>query len=107
MFTDLGRIVSGVFNFIVGVAILGLVFRVLLRLFGANPTADFVRFIYDSTTPLLSPFRGIFQSEVISKDHVLEFSTLFAIVIYLLVAWLVTELIEFVTYNANRTYRKM
>lgn len=106
MFTDLGRIITGIFNFIIGIAILGLILRFLLRLFGANPESGFVEFIYESTRSLLAPFRGIFESQVVSSNHVIEFSTLFAIAIYLLVAWLITELIDFVTYNASQTYRR-
>lgn len=93
-------------NFVSGVVLLGLVIRFLLRLFGANPESDFVEFIYDSTSTLLEPFRGIFSPYVVEPGHVFEFSTLIAIVIYSIIAWLIIEFIEFIAYSASSSYRK-
>lgn len=70
--------------------------RFLLRLFGANVQAPFVQFIYSSSTPLLEPFRGIFPVRVIESGMVMEFSTLFAILMYALFAYLIMELIAWV-----------
>lgn len=87
--------------FITSLAVLGLALRFALRLFNANTSADFTRFIYDSTAPLLEPFRTIFQPAVIESGSVFEYSTLFAIIIYMLVAWLIVELIEIITYRGS------
>jgi len=103
---QLGDILITLLNFIFGLAILGLVLRFILRLFGANQSADFVRFIYNSTDSLLDPFRFIFPRVVFDGNNVIEFSTLFAILIYLLIAYLITELIAYITYTASRTYRQ-
>ncbi|KXK26169.1 MAG: YGGT family protein [candidate division WS6 bacterium OLB20] len=101
---SLSDFLVGLINFTFGLAMLGLVFRFLFRLFGANPTADIVEFLYTSTAPLLSPFRGIFEPYVVDPGNVLEFSTLIAIAFYALAAWLLTELVLVLT-DSFRSYR--
>lgn len=83
-------------NFIFGLAEAFLGFRFLLKLFGANPEAGFAAWIYSVSQPLLDPFRGIFPT-VVEGQYIIEFSTLFAILIYALIAWLLTQLIFGVT----------
>lgn len=105
MFKDkIVNLIIAVINITFGIAVLGLFFRFIFRLFGANPSSDFVRFLYDSTNPLLSPFRTIFEPYVIDNKYVLEFSTLIAIAMYLLAAWLIIELIQYINYSGS-TYR--
>jgi len=70
--------------------------RFVLRLFAENPNAPFVPFIYNFSTPLLKPFRGTFPIRVIKPDIVVEFSTMFAIIIYALFAYLIIELIPWI-----------
>lgn len=67
--------------------------RVLLKLLAANPDAGFSRFIYDVTAPLVALFRGIFTTPQ-SDGSVLELSSLLAIAIYALVAYLIVRIIE-------------
>ena len=83
------NIVFSIVEFLLGI-------RLLLKLFGANAGAPFVRWIYDTTAPLLEPFRGAFSSPVLEGRYVLEFNTLFALIIYLLVSYLLLEFLEFV-----------
>ncbi len=86
--------------------ILGLGFFLLL--FGANPTSDFVRWVYRSLNRAMEPFRGIFEpielgtagnSEVAS---VFDTSVLFAMIIYALLAMLVGAFIRWLTYRLHR-----
>jgi uncharacterized protein YggT (Ycf19 family) len=58
----------------------------LLQLFGADPSAGFVEFIYRSTQRAMAPFRGIFEPVVLSDDSTLDVSILFAILVYTFVA---------------------
>ncbi|WP_270179827.1 YggT family protein [Alkalihalobacillus sp. CinArs1] len=69
-------------RFIVGIveAIIGL--RILLTLFSANPSAPFVQLIYDLSEPLLYPFRNIFPTREFGDQFVIEFSAVFALIIY-------------------------
>lgn len=81
----IGRFIAGFINFFVGIAELFLGLRVVLRLFGANPDNAFVQFVYDSSSVLLDPFRGIFPTQDISPGGVVDFSALFAMLVYALV----------------------
>lgn len=79
-------------NTVFGIALLVLGLRFILKLFAARP-APFVRWVYDSSQPLLNPFFGMFPSPVIEGGSIFEFTTLFAILIYALVARLLMLLI--------------
>lgn len=72
-----------------------LVFRFILKALGANPFSGFVNLIYMLSNPLALPFSGIFKSSV-SGASAIEWSTLFAAVVYLLLAWGLTNLFQFI-----------
>jgi uncharacterized protein YggT (Ycf19 family) len=80
------RILGGLINFVLAIVEIFLGLRVILRFFAANPTSSFVHWIYTSSNTLLEPFRGIFPTEVIGKNHVVDFSALFAMLVYGLIA---------------------
>ncbi len=92
------KMVKMLISLVVNAAVVVLGLRFLLRLFGANPAAPFVGWIYEASGPLLAPFRGIFINPQLESGTFLELSTLFAIVIYLLAGyfleWLATLLKE-------------
>lgn len=67
--------------------------RFVLKLFGARTAAPFVRWIYEMSDGLIAPFRGMFPSPEIARPFVIEFSTLFALIIYSVVGYLILELI--------------
>jgi len=67
--------------------------RFFMKLLGASYSADFVRFMYGITAPLVGPFRGIFPASG-SGSYVLEPESLIAIAIYLLIGWGVVALIR-------------
>lgn len=68
-----------------------LVIRFVLRALGANAQAGFAQLIYGVTGPFVAPFQGLFGT-VQSDASVLESSTLVAIIVYALVAWLIVKL---------------
>lgn len=80
------RIVAGLINFFLALVEIFLGLRVLLRFFAANPDNSFVQWVYNSSSTLMEPFRGIFQTAVIGHNHVVDFSALFAMVVYGLIA---------------------
>ena len=86
---------TGLINFFTVLAELFLGLRVILRLFAANPDVSFVQWIYNSSDVLLSPFRGIFPTATIAPDHLLDFSALFAMVVYGLIGIALLALINF------------
>lgn len=101
MLNSINNLIIGLINIAFSISEIGLFLRFLFRLFGANPDAPFVEFLYNSTSPLLYPFRGIFEPYVIEQEFVFEFSTLIAIAIYALIAWLLAELVRFVHRQAK------
>lgn len=76
------RMVTGLINFFVALVEIFLVLRVALRFFAANPDNGFVQFIYNSSDVLLQPFRGIFPATNIGNNHIVDFTALFAMVVY-------------------------
>lgn len=78
----LGRILAAFINFFTGLVAVFLGLRIILRLFGANPEVGFVQWVYSSTNSLMQPFRGIFPTETIARDYVIDFSALFALIVY-------------------------
>ncbi|NCO10893.1 YggT family protein [Candidatus Saccharibacteria bacterium] len=69
-------------------------FRFILKLFGADSSNGFVSWVYEMSGVLLDPFAGIFPARVFENTYVLEFSTLFAMLIYAVAAILIGELIS-------------
>lgn len=67
--------------------------RFVLRLFNANITNDFVAWVYDNTRPLLEPFLSIFPNTRQEGGFSVEFSTLFAILIYAVFGYLILSLV--------------
>lgn len=84
-------------NFVVGLVIAVLSLRFILKLFGANPQAGFVSWTYETTAPLLQPFIAAFPTPSIKGGFTLEFTTLFAILVYAVAGFLLQELITVVT----------
>lgn len=79
--------------FVVGFieAVLG--FRIVLKLFGANPASPFTNLIYSVSEPFAFLFGGIFRS-TISGNSVIEWSSMFAMLVYVLVAIGLIQLIR-------------
>ena len=77
-----------------GIGLLSL--RVFLLAFSANIETPFVNFIYRTSADYLSPFRGIFPSRSINETGYLDVAALFAIIMYLLAAWGIGQLINYV-----------
>ena len=82
-----------------------LVLRLILKLVGATASNWFVNLIYDITGPLVRPFEGIIQHRTVGTDGVFEPEVVIALVIYPLLAWLVTAIIGNVWASAPRTSR--
>lgn len=78
-------------NVIFGFILFGLLIRFLFRLFDANTEAKITEFVYNSTGPLLDPFRGVFRPDTIEPGNVVEYSSLVAIIFYMLFAWLIIQ----------------
>ncbi len=67
--------------------------RVILRLLAANPNAGFTSLIYGLTFPFVAPFEGVFPSAG-AGGSVLELSSILAILIYALLAWVIVRIVH-------------
>jgi uncharacterized protein YggT (Ycf19 family) len=86
--------VGQVIYVILGIVIMLIAIRVLLKALAANTGAAFTSFIYNITDPLVAPFQGIFATPSSSRGSVFEFSSLVAIVVYALIAWAIVRLLD-------------
>ena len=69
-----------------------LLFRFFLRFAGANPNAGFTNFIYSISWPFVEPFFAVFRTTVV-EGSVVEWTTLLAMIVYALVAWIIVRLL--------------
>jgi YggT family protein len=76
--------------FVILNALIGL--RFLLKLMAANPANPFAQLIYFITDPFLWIFQGITFTPTLGGIQI-EFFSLIAIVVYTLIAWILTQLI--------------
>lgn len=63
--------------------------RVIFSLVDADTTNGVVKWFYDMSAPLLEPIRGIYPSVEYSNTYVLELPTIFAMVGYAVLGYLV------------------
>lgn len=82
-----------------------------LLLFGANPSSSFVEWVYRSLDRVMRPFRGIFQPIELGQTgndvpSVFEPSVVFAMIIYGILALLLSSLIGWLTGRIERIDRE-
>ncbi len=86
--------------YLVGLVEILLIFRFVLKLFGANPSSGFVDLVYSVTGVLTAPFDNIFgvtTPQAGDVKSVFEPSILVAAAVYALIGWGIVKLI-----NLNR-----
>ncbi len=81
--------VFGVIEVIIGA-------RFVLLLFGANPEAGFVSFIYSLSGIFMAPFNAVFKTQT-AGGATFEWSALLAMAVYALIGWGIVKLIYVVT----------
>lgn len=74
-----------------------LVLGFFLQLFGASTDAEFTRWVYRNVERVMEPFRGMFPSQAVSDQSVLDVSLLFAMVVYSLVGVAIHALVTWLT----------
>ena len=78
--------------YILGIIEVLLAFRFILKLLGANPTAGFTSFVYNTTSLFASPFLNVFSITKTAGSTV-EWTTLLAMVVYWILALGIVKLI--------------
>jgi len=72
--------------YILGIIEALLAFRFVLKLLGANAAAGFTNFIYSVSYLFAAPFLAVFQTSRVVSGSLFEWSTLLAMLVYLLIA---------------------
>ena len=81
-----------------GILLALIALRIGLMLIGANPASPIVALIYGFTGLFLFPFTGLINSPT-SGNMVLELSSVFAMLIYGLVAWAIVKVVWLIFYR--------
>ena len=92
-------IVRAIVNIVVGIIEFLLSLRFVFKFFVVNPGTPFVAWLYGVTAPLVSPFAGIVPNLKLGR-FVVDFSTLVALIVYVLVGYLILQII----YNTEPRY---
>lgn len=92
--------------FIVGLFSILLLLRFILLATGANEATGFAQLIYGLTGWLVAPFAGLFGNPITypgaAGTAVIEFESLVAIVVLILLGWIVTKIAQLII-GTNRT----
>ncbi len=72
--------------------------RIGLKIVGANPDSPIVAVIYGFTSLFLFPFEGLIGSPS-AGNMVLELSSMFAMLIYALIAWAIERIVWLIFYR--------
>ena len=76
------------------VAVIILVLAFFLMLFNASTAAEFTQWVYRSADRVLQPFRGIFPTAKLGEQgSVVDFAVLFAIIMYGILAMVLSALV--------------
>jgi hypothetical protein len=81
-----------------GILIAMIALRIGLMLIGANPASPIVALIYGFTGLFLFPFTGLINSPT-AGNMVLELSSVFAMLIYGLIAWAIVKIVWLIFYR--------
>ena len=81
--------------YILGIIEVVLAFRFILKLLGASPYSPFVKMISAISGPFAEPFRGVLPITQ-TNDSAFEWSTLIAMVVYLILTWGLVALAQFI-----------
>ena len=84
-FTQLVWLLFGLLEALIGL-------RVLLRLIAANPYNPFAQLVYKLSYPFVWPFLGLTRTPS-ADGMVLEISSLIAMFVYGLIAWVIVQLV--------------
>lgn len=84
------------------IAVVVLALRVFLLAFSANASTPFVEFVYRTSADYMAPFRDIFPVKPLSETGYFDVAALFAIIMYLLLAWLISSVIHLIQYKIDQ-----
>jgi len=71
-----------------------IVMRIILLILNANQSNIFVNWIYDISTIFITPFEGIIAKSIKIDNFTIELTPLIALVFYIVIAFVLSELIK-------------
>jgi hypothetical protein len=89
-------VLARVVYYVFGVIEVIIAARFVLMLFGANPNAGFVSFIYSLSGLFMAPFNTVFKTQT-AGGATFEWSALVAMAVYAVIGWGIVKLIYVVT----------
>lgn len=89
--SSVARIIN-IVNYLFGAVEVVLLLRFVLHLIGANADNGFANFIYLLSSPFVVLFQNLVQNPALSATSTLEITTIIAIIVWAIVAWLVGRL---------------
>ena len=106
-FLKIARVIVWIVYALVLATALLLTLDFLLRLAGANSDNAFVVWVYRSTDRAMQPFRGIFPTKQLGdSSSALDFSVLFAALVYVVVAVVIDIGLRWLTNRLRREQRQ-
>lgn len=81
-------------------------FRFVLMLIAANPASGFANFIYRLTDIFVGPFMGMTAAPNLAGGSVVDVASLFALVVYPLLTWVIVWLIR-ILFTSPRQARRV
>ncbi len=84
--------------YLLDLVLIVLVTRFILRALGASSSGSFVNFIYSISWPLVAPFQGV-AAPVFVEGGVFEWTSLVAITVYTLIAYVIIRLFRILAAN--------
>jgi len=95
-FLRFSKVLVWIMYFWVLIGVISLTLRTILLALSANTSAGFANFVITISNDYMQPFRGIFTGREVGETGYLDVSAIFAIIVYLFIAWGFHALIDFV-----------
>lgn len=84
--------VTNIVWYLLGVVEVLLALRIVFLLLAAGLT-PFTSFLYNLTSPLVAPFRGMFPTPVVDGAY-FDTASIVALIVYAIIAWAITALVD-------------
>lgn len=92
----------GLLDLIIGVLSFFLGFRIVFKLFGANPNTPFVSWIYRLSENLVYPFSGMFPNLSLGTSGAFDTVAVIALAAYIILGYILISLVDSVTATVIR-----
>ncbi|MCR4281021.1 MAG: YggT family protein [Candidatus Kaiserbacteria bacterium] len=83
-------------NGLIGIIESAFALRLVLELFGASPSSQFVGLVYGITDGLIGPFAGAFPNFSLGGGFVINITVILAMIGYAILGWLIIKLLSFI-----------